>query len=186
MDQDTLTQSFLIAMPGLVDPNFHRGVVLVCQHNDENTLGLVINRPSDYTMGDILAQLGLQCRDQATGSAPVLNGGPVQPERGFVLHTPGGDWDSSIELNPQLALTTSRDILQAIADGEGPERFIMTLGYSGWSPGQLEAELRDNAWLNGPADSDIIFEVPLERRWEQAVNNLGIDLGKLSNTGGHA
>ena len=182
-----LEQQLLIAMPGLEDPNFNRGVTLMCQHNAEGALGIVINRPSNFTVMDVLAQLGMNCQDPEVGKRQVLEGSPVHRERGFVLHEPGEHkWESTAHLNNQLQLTTSRDILQAIADGTGPERFLLALGYAGWAAGQLEEELRESSWLLVPSDHDIVFDLPYEKRWEQAFTRIGIDLNYLHSTGGHA
>jgi putative transcriptional regulator len=182
-----LERQFLIAMPGLDDPNFARGVTLLCQHNDDGALGLTINRPSDFTVMDLLNQIGLTARDPALAEQPVYEGGPVHPERGFVLHQDAAQrWASSIEVGPNLVITSSRDILEAIAEGTGPERFLVALGYAGWSAGQLEAEMRDNAWLTVMAGADIVFDAPIEQRWSQAVAKLGIDVGRLQPAGGHA
>ena len=173
-------------MPGLDDPNFSRGVTLLCQHNEEGALGIVINRLSEFTLGDVLGQIGLQCEDPALAEQPVYEGGPVHPERGFVLHDGSNDWDSSLRVGPGIAVTTSRDILDAIARGDGPEHFLLALGYAGWAAGQLEDEMRENAWLNVMSSPDILFELPPEQRWERAVASLGIDVGRLQPSGGHA
>lgn len=181
-----LQEQLLIAMPGLEDPNFSHGVTLLCQHNAEGALGITINRVSDFTLMDVLAQLDIRCEDEAIGGMPVLDGGPVHRERGFVLHSPGGRWDSSIAISEGISVTTSRDILEAIARGGGPDKFVVALGYAGWSAGQLEDELRGNAWLNTGADIDLVFDSPIDQRWEQAVARLGIDVSNLHAVGGHA
>lgn len=187
MDTINLDQQLLIAMPGLEDPNFTRGVTLMCQHNADGALGIVINRPSNFTVMDVLAQLGMNCRDPIIAQQPVLEGGPVHRERGFVLHEAGDqEWESSVLLNDEIQLTTSRDILQAIADGVGPKRFLLALGYAGWAAGKLEEELRESSWLLAPSDSNIVFDLPFEDRWQQAFGRLGIDLNNLHSTGGHA
>lgn len=179
-------QQLLIAMPGLEDPNFDHGVTLMCQHNEEGALGITINRHSDLTLKDVLSQLDIPCDDDALGGQPVLAGGPVQQERGFVLHTPDGRWESTSEVAPGIMVTTSRDILEAIAENRGPEKFVVALGYAGWSAGQLEEELRENAWLNTGARSDIVFDLPIGERWMHAVEALGIDAARLQPVGGHA
>lgn len=181
-----LDRQLLIAMPGLDDPNFNRGVTLMCQHNAEGALGITINRPSNFSVLDVLAQLGIECINPKLGELPVLEGGPVHRERGFVLHEPGLEWESSISLSDSLQLTTSRDILQSIGAGNGPKRFLLALGYAGWAPGQLEEELRENAWLLAPSDRDIVFDLPFDQRWEKAFKRLGINLSNLHGTGGHA
>jgi len=186
-----LNQRFLIAMPGLEDPNFKRGVTLLCQHNAEGALGITINHPSDMLLGDVFSQMDIDCDDQEVGEAMVLYGGPVQPERGFVLHDghPDGEdtqWESSIQLGEGLYLTTSRDVLVDLAKGKGPSNFLIALGYASWAAGQLEEELRENAWLNSDADKAVIFHAPLDQRWKKALGGMGIKPNQLSVTGGHA
>ena len=173
-------------MPGMADPNFNRGVTLLCQHNDEGALGITINRPSEFTLSDVLGQIGMTCEDIELGQTPVFEGGPMHRERGFVLHASDSQWESSMAVGPGIAVTTSRDVLQAIADGQGPEKFLVALGYAGWGAGQLEEEMRDNAWLTVMASPDVIFDLPVEARWEQAVARLGINVGSLQPAGGHA
>lgn len=179
-------QQLLIAMPGMEDPNFDRGVTLMCQHDEEGALGITINRHSDLTLADVLAQLDIPCQDETIANQPVLAGGPVQQERGFVLHTDDGQWEATTRVAPGIMVTTSRDILEAIAAERGPEKFVVALGYAGWGAGQLEEELRDNAWLNTQADSAIVFDSPIDDRWSQAVASLGIDGATLQPVGGHA
>jgi len=181
-----LTNQFLIAMPTMADPNFARGVTYVCQHTAEGAMGLMINRLSDYRLGDVLQQMKLDTEIVAVAQTPVYIGGPVNPERGFVLHEAGGEWDSSFRINERLSVTTSRDILVAMAEGSGPARFLIALGYSGWSPGQLEQEMVDNAWLTAEADLDLIFQTPLDQRWNAAVALVGVNLSALSDYAGHA
>ena len=181
-----LANHFLIAMPGMRDPLFRRSVAFVCQHSEEGAMGLLINRLSEYRLGDVLAQMNLQSDLAQVSDAPVLIGGPVQPERGFVLHTPTGDWESSFRISDRVSVTTSRDILVAIAAGNGPRHAVVTLGYSGWSPGQLEQELCDNHWLTAPAAEHVLFETPLEDRWEAAAGLVGVNLLQLATYAGHA
>ncbi len=173
-------------MPGMEDPNFSRGVTLLCQHNQEGALGITINHPSDFTLLDVLHQIGIACEDDRLAAVPVYEGGPVHRERGFVLHTGESEWESSMPIGPGIAVTTSRDVLQAVAEGRGPEKFLVALGYAGWGAGQLEEEMRDNAWLNVMARADIVFDYPPEQRWEQAVAALGISVSSLQPAGGHA
>jgi putative transcriptional regulator len=183
----SLTGHFLIAMPGMGDPNFARGITFICQHDQGGAMGLVVNRLSDYKLGDVLQQMHMPCEREEVASAPVLMGGPVQPERGFVLHAPGErEWESSYRVNDLLAVTTSRDILAAMADGEGPPRVLVTLGYAGWGAGQLEQELRDNAWLTVRADDRILFETPLDDRWNAAIALVGINPANLTSYSGRA
>ncbi len=182
-----LSSQLLIAMPSLRDANFARSVTYVCQHGDEGAMGLQINRLSDYRLGDVLDQMLLTSDLQEVIDAPVLIGGPVQPERGFVLHTPGGDWESSFRVTETLSVTTSRDILIAMAEGTGPEHALVTLGYSGWSAGQIEQELKENAWLTTPATDQVLFKTPLENRWQASAALLGVsDLVQLTSYAGHA
>jgi putative transcriptional regulator len=186
-DTSTLTGHFLIAMPALGDPNFARGVTFVCQHGQEGTMGLVVNRASEYSLGDVMAQMQMACEDEAVAAKQVLIGGPVQAERGFVLHQPDErQWDSSFRISDSLAVTTSRDILAAMAEGKGPARALVALGYAGWGAGQLEQELRDNAWLTVEADDRILFDTALEDRWQAAVALVGVDPNQLSDYAGHA
>jgi putative transcriptional regulator len=183
----SLTGHFLIAIPGMGDPNFARGITFICQHNTDGAMGLVVNRLSDFKLGDVLQQMHMPCERAEIAATPVLAGGPVQPERGFVLHAFGArEWESSYHVSDQLAVTTSRDILAAMADGEGPEHALVTLGYAGWGAGQLEQELRDNAWLTVEADTRILFETPLDDRWNAAVALVGINPANLTSYSGSA
>ena len=184
--RSSLTDHFLIAMPSLADPNFTRTVTYLCEHNEDGALGIVVNRPSDLTLAELLGHMGLEARAEDLAAAPVYMGGPVQRERGFVLHPPGGEWESSLRISERVAVTTSRDILEAMADGEGPSEYLIALGYAGWGPGQLEREMAENAWLSGPADPSIIYMVSSERRWQAAAKLLGVDLTLLSSQTGHA
>jgi putative transcriptional regulator len=186
MESSNLTNQFLIAMPGLLDPNFHQTVTYICAHNEDGAMGIVINRPLDLALGEVLSQMNLEACNETVERIPVYQGGPVQTDRGFVLHHPDRTWQSSICVSNDIGVTTSRDILQAIAEGSGPEYSLVALGYAGWAAGQLEREIRENAWLNGPADAGIIFRVPAEKRWECAAKLLGVDLDKLSPDIGHA
>jgi putative transcriptional regulator len=183
---DILTGHFLIAMPNLAEPPFSRGVALLCQHDENGAVGLLVNRLSEYRLGDVLAQMKLDCADVEMADSPVLIGGPVQQERGFVLHREAGNWESSYRVNTEWSITTSRDILVAIAAGEGPRQAVMALGYAGWEAGQLEQELMDNAWLTAEASSRILFETPLEDRWTAAAALVGVDPRQLSTYAGHA
>jgi putative transcriptional regulator len=181
-----LHQQMLIAMPSMADPNFSRSVTLLCQHNEEGAIGITINRQSGFTLGELLFQLNIVCDNQEISSVVVLEGGPVSPDHGFVLHTPMEGFNSSYQINDEVMVTTSRDILSAIAAGEGPEQFLVALGYAGWGDGQLEWELRQNAWLSVPADKDILFESALQNRWEKAIGKLGININDLHDVGGYA
>ncbi len=181
-----LQQQMLIAMPSMADPNFAHSVTLMCQHNEEGAIGITINRLSGFTLGEILQQLDIPCEREEISSIPVLEGGPVSPDHGFVLHPPEEGFESSIRINDDIMVTTSRDILTAIAAGKGPRQFLVALGYAGWGNGQLESEMRQNAWLSVRADKAILFDSPLQSRWEKAVGKLGIKSDHLHGVGGHA
>jgi putative transcriptional regulator len=181
-----LTNQFLIAMPAMDDPNFAQTVTLVCEHNDQGALGIVINRALPMNLAEVFEQLGLECARSRVTQQPVLRGGPVQTDRGFVLHTPQGRWESSLPFSERMHLTTSRDILDALARGDGPASAVVALGYAGWGAGQLEDEMAHNAWLTVPADERLVFATPLEERWQAACRLLGVDLLHLSSDAGHA
>ena len=181
-----LQEHMLVAMPAMSDPNFSRSVTLLCQHNKKGAIGITINRQSDFTLGELLFQLNISCEDLEVASMIVLEGGPVSPDHGFVLHTPVDGYDSSVRINDDIMVTTSRDILCAIARGDGPKQFLVALGYAGWGDGQLESEMRQNAWLSVPADIGIVFESALQNRWEKAVGKLGFNINDLHGEGGHA
>ncbi len=182
----SLTNHFLIAMPGLKDPNFSRTVTYVCEHTEQGAMGIVINRPMEVRLGEVLAQLDIASNDKGVLDAQVFLGGPVQPDRGFVLHTAEEGFDSTLSITPEISVTTSRDVLEAIADGKGPERKLVALGYAGWGGGQIEGEMSANSWLSGPADAEIIFNLPADVRWQAAAHLLGVDLNLLSGEAGHA
>ena len=181
-----LSQQLLIALPGLVDPNFSRSVVMVCQHDADGAMGIVVNRASEFTLGELFDQLNIAGGDPALRARQVVAGGPVHAERGFVLHDGDHAWDSSIRLPGGLSLTTSRDVLQALADGQGPAQALVALGCAGWGAGQLESELQDNAWLVGEADEAIVFGAEPELKWAQALARIGVDPAMLSGASGHA
>lgn len=181
-----LANHLLIAMPGLSDPNFARGVTVICQHNDDGALGIVVNRLSSLTLGEVLDQMQIQTQIPGLAQLPVHAGGPVQMDRGFVLHEPCGSYDSTFKVSDELCVTTSRDVLAAMAEGRGPARALFALGYAGWGAGQLESEMRENAWLSVPADSSILFGTPLEDRWQAAARLAGVDMRLLTDYAGHA
>ena len=181
-----LTNHFLIAMPGLSDELFGRSVVFMCEHSERGALGIVINRTLPMTLGEVFEQLGLDAQKSRVNDQPVLRGGPVQTERGFVLHSPSGKWESSLPFSERMHLTTSRDILDALAAGEGPDSAVIALGYAGGDAGQLEEEMARNAWLTVDADERVLFATPVEQRWHAAARLLGIDLRSLSSDAGHA
>lgn len=180
------TNYFLIAMPTLADPYFARSVAYVCEHNEKGAIGIIINHPLEINLVDVFSQLDIKSASAETNKLPVLCGGPVHPERGFVIHTPGGNWRSSLEMNSEISVTTSRDILQAIAANQGPHDMVISLGYASWTAGQLEQEIRDNFWLVCPADTNILYKLPFAERWAAAVRLLGIDLNRLTYQTGHA
>ncbi|PLY16539.1 MAG: YqgE/AlgH family protein [Sedimenticola sp.] len=185
-DNANLTNHFLIAMPGLADRNFHHTVTYLCEHNPDGAMGIILNRPIDLHLNDILGQLDIENIQGDAGEQPIYIGGPVQTDRGFVLHTGAARWDSTLQITDSISLTTSIDILEAIANGKGPEKTLIALGYSGWGSGQLEEELTANAWLSGPADESVIFDTPAGDRWRAAAAIIGVDLNLLSNQAGHA
>ncbi len=178
-----LQNHFLIAMPQLVDPNFSGTLTYLCEHNEHGAMGIVVNRPTDLSLHDILEQLdiSLEAADQT-----LYAGGPVQLERGFVLHTDTREWQSTLPIADQIRLTTSKDILAAIAAGEGPEHFLIALGYAGWGAGQLEQEIAENAWLTCRANEDVLFTTPDNEKLHKAMAILGIDSNQLNGQIGHA
>ena len=186
MQKVNLTQHFLIAMPAMADPHFAKSLTFICEHNDQGALGIVVNRPIEMNLHALLEQVSITPDTDAHKSVSVHFGGPVQVDRGFVLHTPLGEWQSTLKVSPELGLTTSKDILEAVARGEGPQQMLVTLGYAGWAPGQLEYELAQNAWLTVQAKPEVIFNVPPDERLTAAMSLLGVDYAKLSDTAGHA
>jgi putative transcriptional regulator len=185
-DPTPLANQLLIALPSLADPHFARSVALICQHDAEGAMGLVINRPSEYTLGEVFEQMGIAAGDQALCERQVLAGGPVHPERGFVLHDGDRRWDSTLEIVDGLYVTTSRDVLEALANGDGPARSTIVLGCAGWGAGQLEQELSENAWLTADSDPELLFSLPLEARWHAAAGRIGVDLNRVTDYSGHA
>jgi putative transcriptional regulator len=181
-----LTHHFLIAMPAMADPRFAHTLTYVCEHNDDGALGIVVNKPIDMTLSSLFEQINVPLDDVRLRAKQVLFGGPVQVDRGFVLHRPLGNWQSTLAIGDDLGLTTSKDVLEAVGRGEGPQDVLVSLGYAGWSAGQLEQELAANAWLTVAADSDVLFALPAERRLPAAMNLLGIDFSQLSEDVGHA
>lgn len=181
-----LNNQFLIAMPELADPNFAQTVTLICEHNAEGALGIVINRPGLLSLGEIMDQLKLEVSDSQVRKQTVFEGGPVYPDRGFVLHEPSLKWESSLPVSEHIQVTTSRDILEALARGEGPGSYLLALGYAGWGAGQLEEEMAANAWLSVEANPDIVFNTHWEQRYRAAAQLLGIDLDALGPGAGHA
>jgi putative transcriptional regulator len=181
-----LTNHFLLAMPNMADPNFGGAVVYIAEHSPKGTLGLVINRPMELDMQSLFERIDLKLEIAPLAKAPVFFGGPVQTDRGFVLHEPVGTWSSTVTIGERIGLTSSKDVLEAVANGAGPDRLLVTLGYAGWGPGQLEDEIARNAWLTVEADPELIFEVPAPERLNRAFRLLGVDPAFLSTAAGHA
>jgi putative transcriptional regulator len=181
-----LTNQLLIAMPTLGDENFAQSVTLICDHSASGALGLILNKPLQMDMGEIFRQLQIDTAGESTGRRPVLRGGPVQADRGFVVHRAGGQWESTLRVSDAIHVTTSRDVLRAIARGEGPEDAFLVLGYAGWESGQLEDEIRANAWITAPVEPKLVFEVPFEKRWNAAAQLLGVELSRISPVSGNA
>jgi len=182
----SLSNHFLIAMPSLKDPNFFHGVTYLCEHNEEGAMGIMINRPLDIDLAEVLGQMNITFQQPGIGERPILLGGPVQCERGFVLHKPHGAWEATLKVTEHIGITSSRDVLEALARGQGPDECLIALGYAGWAPGQLEQEMAQNAWLSVPADETILFHTPFEQRWEMAAALTGVDINRLSSDIGHA
>lgn len=181
-----LTDHFIIAMPGLADPIFEKTVSYICQHSAEGALGITINRPTDMRFGELVAQMNIQLVDKALDDIPVYLGGPVETGHGFILHSSDRTWPQSLVINDEISLSSSKEALEAIAQGKGPEKFLVALGYSGWGGGQMEEEMLANAWLTVSADKEIIFDVANHLRWEKAAKQLGIDIHLMSGEAGHA
>ncbi|KKC99860.1 MULTISPECIES: YqgE/AlgH family protein [Photobacterium] len=185
-----LTNHFLVAMPSLQDPHFKRSVVYVCEHNDEGAMGIVINLPIDVSVGSMLEQIKVE-RDlpvahPASLEKPVMIGGPVASDRGFILHNSKEEYSSSLALTEEIKMTTSTDILPLLGTQNEPSQFLVALGYAGWTAGQLEQELADNSWLTMEADPEVVFETPINERWDKAVAKLGIHSANLSTEIGHS
>jgi putative transcriptional regulator len=181
-----LDKQMLIAMPGMVDSNFSGSVTLLCQHNEAGAIGITINRLSNFTLGEIFSQLQIDCSNDTIRNYPVLEGGPVASDRGFVLHSPLEGYESSMDVGQEIMVTTSRDVLVDIATGSGPGKYIVALGYAGWGGGQLEGEMLANAWLSVSADKDIVFDMPVPNRFDEALGRLGIKIDRLHSEAGHA
>ncbi|MFO1258281.1 MAG: YqgE/AlgH family protein [Gammaproteobacteria bacterium] len=183
----SLRNHFLIAMPSMADVNFYRSVIYICEHTPEGAMGIIINLPLKVELGDVLKNLSIEASSERIAHLPVLAGGPIQQDRGFVLHRPTlQKWQSSLKLNDQLSITTSKDILASIAHNDGPTDHLIALGYAGWSAGQLEIEFQENAWLCAPLSPEIIFEIPCEQRWRAAAAMLGVEIDFMTKEVGHA
>ena len=186
MSQLDLSHHFLIAMPSMVDSVFAKSLTYICEHNEQGALGIIVNRPISLTLGELFAQINIPLNQSEMKNLPVHFGGPVQTDRGFVLHDPIGQWQSTLAINDRVGLTTSKDILQAVGEGQEPHHLLVTLGYAGWTQGQLEHELSQNAWLSVLASEHILFELPAEERLPASMALLGIDYASLSEDAGHA
>lgn len=183
---NSLEGHFLIAMPGMADPNFNETVAYICKHDEEGAVGIVVNRKSDMSLGEIFDQLALEVESPSVAEQPVMTGGPVQPDRGFVLHQSEEPFDSTVDPQALVKVTVSQDILRQIAKGDGPSPALVALGYAGWTAGQLESEIAANAWLSAPADPAVIFATDVEERWAAAAGLLGIDIRNVTSYMGHA
>jgi len=187
MDSDgLLINQLLIAMPGMADPNFRSTVTLICEHNDDGALGIIINRPLTLKLSGLFEQLSVEDADPDAASNPVMSGGPVGTERGFVLHGNDHSFEHTLAVSDDIQLTLSRDVIDAMAIGDGPEKSLVAVGYAGWEPGQLEEEMLANSWLNVTATPEIVFDTPFEERWNFAARLLGIDIASISPDAGHA
>jgi putative transcriptional regulator len=182
----SLQDHFLIAMPAMADPNFNQTVTYICKHDAEGAFGIVINRPSDLSLGEMLSQLAIDLTDRSLAERPVMHGGPVEPERGFVLHRSEQTYEGTLSASAEIKLTSSPDVLAALGRGRGPEPVLVALGYAGWGRGQLEVELGSNTWLTVPANPAIIFETPCEQRWTAALGLPGVDIRRITQYAGHA
>ena len=182
----SLVDKCLIATPAIKDPIFSSSLVYMCEHNENGSMGLVVNHETSQVLEDIFEQLDIECRDENIRNQPVYIGGPVQLEQGFVLHSTAGPWQNSIEVASGIHLTSSIDILQAIASGKGPEDYLVILGFSGWASGQLESELQQNSWLTSACSADLLFHEKPENKWQVAFDSLGFDLSSLSPVSGNA
>ena len=186
MNSVNLTDNFLIAMPALEDPYFSNALVYICEHNENGALGVIVNRPIDMSLAGLLEKIDIKLEAESMANLPVYFGGPVQLDRGFVLHRPHGQWQSTLVVNSEIGLTSSRDVLASVGKEGLPAEIIVTLGYAGWEAGQLESELSQNSWLTVPAKPDILFEMPPEERLPAAMQNLGVSFTQLSDVAGHA
>lgn len=182
----SLVNTCLLATPAIKDPLFAASLIYVCEHNENGSMGLVINHQTDQHLDEIFNQLNIECTDEKIRNQPLYIGGPVQLEQGFILHKDGGDWQKTVEISVDIHLTSSVDILEAIAQGKGPSDYLVMLGFSGWSSGQLESELQDNAWLTTCANTDLLFHQKADDKWQVAFDTLGFDISKLSPVTGNA
>ncbi|HKJ50980.1 MAG TPA: YqgE/AlgH family protein [Gammaproteobacteria bacterium] len=182
----SLVDKCLIATPAIKDPIFASSLVYMCEHSENGSMGLVVNHETSQILDDIFSQLNIECDDEGIKNQPVYIGGPVQLEQGFVLHSGEGSWQNSVEVSNGIHLTSSLDILQAIANGQGPEDYLVILGFSGWASGQLESELQQNSWLTSTCNPDLLFHQKPEDKWQVAFDSLGFDINSLSPVSGNA
>ncbi|RLA04990.1 MAG: YqgE/AlgH family protein [Gammaproteobacteria bacterium] len=182
----SLKDHFLIAMPNLTDPNFFQSVTYVIEHNEEGAMGIVINHPLEVDLKELFDHLSIEVPADFAGKKKIMAGGPVQVERGFIIHSPPGNWESTIKLSNDIAVTTSQDILTAISKDQGPDDVELILGYAGWGAGQLDQEILENSWLSVPSNSDILFHTPAKDRWKAAAKLIGVDINQLSAFAGHS
>ncbi|MEM1261221.1 MAG: YqgE/AlgH family protein [Pseudomonadota bacterium] len=183
--ETSLKNQFLVAMPSLNDPSFEATVTLICEHNADGAMGVVINKPLPLTFGDVLGELQLEAKSDDVAAQTVVSGGPVARDRGFVLHGFDGEFDSTLDLAPDLRLSFALDVVGSMAAQEAPGRALFGLGYAGWEGGQLETEILSNAWLTTPCDSRIVFDLPFEARWRAAAELIGVDLSRIAPNAGH-
>jgi putative transcriptional regulator len=181
-----LINQLLIAMPGTADPNFSTTVTLICEHNNDGALGIIINRPLNLKLSGLFEQLCVDGADAESASSPVVSGGPVGTGRGFVLHDMEHSFENTLAVSDDIQLTLSRDVIDAMATGDGPEKSLVAIGYAGWDPGQLEQEMLANAWLNVTSTPELVFDTPFEERWDSAARLLGIEIASISPDAGHA
>jgi putative transcriptional regulator len=182
----SLINQLLIAMPGMQDPNFSTTVTLICEHNDDGALGIIINRPLDLKLSGLFEQLSVAGADPVVAAAPVVSGGPVGTERGFVLHDFEHSYENTLSVSDDIQLTLSRDVIDSMASGDGPRKSLVAVGYAGWEAGQLEEEMLANAWLNVDATPELVFDTPFADRWDSAARLLGVDIASISPEAGHA
>jgi putative transcriptional regulator len=182
----SLQDHFLIAMPAMADPNFTETVTYICKHDAEGAFGIVINRPTDLSVGEMLGQLAIELKDRSLAERPVMHGGPVEPQRGFVLHRSEQPFEATLATGSGIKLTSSPDVLVALGRGAGPDPALVALGYAGWGRGQLEAEIDSNTWLTVPASPSVVFDTPVEQRWTAALGLPGVDIQRITEYAGHA
>ena len=185
-EKANLIDKCLIATPAIKDPLFASSLIYICEHSEQGSMGLVVNHQTAQTLGEIFTQLGIECDDDSIKQKPVFIGGPVQLEQGFVLHTKADTWQKTVEVSPGIHLTSSKDVLEAIAENKGPEDYLVILGFSGWGSGQLESELQQNSWLTSASGVELLFHKNSDDKWQMAFDTLGFDISMLSPVSGRA